>query len=74
MKKDKKKLAIFNLPECDLVTVHTDKLADKRIELDMKKLQRIIDRNDIKGYQNVANQLLFAVITTGEKHEKECSK
>lgn len=65
---NKKKLAIFDLPEYDLVTVHIDKLTDKRIELDMKKLQRIIDRNDEEAYKRVATKLLFEVLTVGEKH------
>jgi|5_EtaG_2_1085323.scaffolds.fasta_scaffold206947_2 hypothetical protein len=56
--------------------------SDKTIEIDIKVLKKIIDKNDIHGYQRLANILLFEVITVADyeyfkwnkDYEKERSK
>jgi len=65
---DKKKLAVFNTPNKEFIRVISDKTTDKTIELDLKKLQGIIDRNDEEAYKRVATRLLFEVLTVGDKN------
>jgi len=40
--------------------------SNKTIEIDIKVLKKIIDKNDQEGYQRLANILLFEVLTVGD--------
>ena len=68
---DKKKLAVFDTPNKELIRVISDKTNNldgsvKTIELDLKKLKVILDRNDEEAYKRVATTLLFEVLTVGD--------
>lgn len=79
MKKDKKKLTVFNTPNKEIVRVHSDITDDidgsfKTIEIDMRQIRFCVKYNDVENYQRIANQLLFAVITTGDKKLRKMVK
>jgi len=40
--------------------------SNKTIEIDIKVLKKIIDKNDQEGYQRLANILFFEVLTVGD--------
>ena len=69
--KDKNKLTVFDTPNKELIRVTSDTTDDidgsvKTIELDLKKLKVILDRNDEEAYKRVATTLLFEVLTVGD--------
>jgi hypothetical protein len=77
MDKNKKKLVVFNSPDKTKVRVFEvipDKATDKTIEIDMRSIRFYVKNNDVENYQRVANQLLFAVVTTGDKCLREMLK
>ena len=77
MDKNKKKLVVFNSPDKTKVRVFEvipDKATDKTIEIDMRSIRFYVKNNDVENYQRVANQLLFAVITTGDKKLRKMVK
>ncbi len=74
MDKNKKKLVVFNSPSKDVVRVLPDKATDKTIEIDMRSIRFFVNNNDVENYQRIANQLLFAVITTGDKKLRKMVK
>ena len=68
---DKNKLAVFDTPNKELIRVTSDKTDDidgsvKTIEVDLKKLKVILDRNDEEAYKRIATTLLFEVLTVGD--------
>ena len=44
------------------------------IVIDMKSIRFCVWNNDVENYQRIANQLLFAVITTGDKKLRKMVK
>ena len=77
MDKNKKKLVVFNSPDKTKVRVFEvipDKATDKTIEIDMRSIRFYVKNNDVENYQRIANQLLFAVITTGDKKLRKMVK
>jgi len=68
---DKNKLAVFDTPNKELIRVTSDTTDDidgsvKTIEVDLKKLKVILDRNDEEAYKRVATTLLFEILTVGD--------
>ena len=76
---DKNKLEVFDTPNKEIVRVRSDITDDidgshKTIEIDMRSIRFLVKNNDVENYQRIANQLLFAVITTGDKKLRKMVK
>ena len=76
--KDKNKLEVFDTPNKEIVRVHSDITdedgSQKTIEVDMRQIRFVVKYNEVEKYQRIANQLLFAVITTGDKKLRKMVK
>ena len=75
---DKNKLEVFDTPNKEIVRVHSDITdedgSQKTIVIDMKSIRFCVWNNDVENYQRIAKQLLFAVITTGDKKLRKMVK